>query len=423
MRNMEIEIIPYQQVGAFHFNALRSQSREILVDHYDDLYCHARTDGKAPDDTYAKLGLEFIFTKYNRLGAIEMNAPAKPMFEGKSLLNMTWAELLVWFQRMDPELVVSDKDFISYKVGISAFAPTKNEDPNVLPNSITVFETNFFYQKIGIPNPALLNSFFIHVPYLETFENGNIEEETHREILTRAFEPTRENAFWIWNQLPIAFNYSSDLPQLIDTIAELLSILKQQPEGKTIIHFNCPSFACDWNVKWNDKFVLIDAQWQHIAGGFEAALNDEVLPTHQLTLLKSEFLAEWKVLLQQCVRVLTSKRVKMNDNDSKSRVKELVSLEKWIPNFGKFYGESQQWITTNADGRRTVNLMKLPYWKIALIILFVLAVVLLPIYYFNRGHESPFWALDGIIRVFLIVLVVTIPLTLFTARWLKKRNK
>ena len=144
---MEIEIIPYQQVGAFHFNALRSQSREILIDHYDDLYCHARTDGKAPDDTYAKLGLEFIYTKYNRLGAVEMSVPANPIFQGKSLLKMSWGELYVWFQQMDPEIEVSDKDFISYKFGISAFAPTKNEDLNVLPTSITVFETNFFQQK------------------------------------------------------------------------------------------------------------------------------------------------------------------------------------------------------------------------------------------------------------------------------------
>ncbi|PHR35249.1 MAG: hypothetical protein COA38_02880 [Fluviicola sp.] len=417
---MEFEIKPYIGVGVFEFDARRSKNREELSDHDDDLYCHARTDGKSPDDSYKNLGLEFIYTKYNRLGAMELMEPSIPLFKGRNLLESTWNELLNLFQQLDPEIQVSDKDLISYKLGIAIFAPEKNENPFVKPTSITVFDEKFFTHKVGVANPEHLNSFHIHVPYVGISKEITYNGTTAEELLKNAFSDVSEKGIILWNQVPIAFEYSEDLPLLLNPIVELLESIKAQTEGKSELNFECPSFSMQAKIKWNDKFILIDSDWTRINGGYESALKADNPPIGQLTLMKNEFLSEWKILLEQCVNTLKGSNVVVVTSESRVSLNRLKSIERWIPHYGKFYRENQSILTVQTDGRKSVDFRKMSFVKVALIAIVLIGLVLLPVL-FSESTPSTYWFIS-LLRSVGILLIVGIPLYFIARNWLKNRR-
>lgn len=415
---MKFKIVPYNSVGNFHFNVERNVNRKLFLEHEDLLYCHARTDGKSPDDSYDKLGVTLIYNKYNKFTAIEIQSPTNPVFQEKELLRMTWNELLLWFHKLDEDLVISEKDFISYKLGISVFAPDYKKNPDVLPKTITVFAKDFFSTKKGIPSPNLINSFHIQVAYMEPQSEEIVNEKTIEELLSKIWKNTKEKGIILWNQIPISFDYAEDLSQIISQIAKMLNIINANVEGKETFQINCNAFETSWVVKWNNKFILIDADWKRIRGNYEVIFKDNNLKLNQLTLLKSDFIAEWKMLLVQALNVLTAK----NTSNVKNKKQLVCSLKKTLsamPNYGKFYDENQKIVLVNSTGRKVINFRKLNLFKQSILVAFILIVVITPVYLYNKS--AGFYAM--FLKYLVPTVILSIVITIILLYLIKRQNK
>lgn len=412
---MELSLRPYKSVGEFEFNAKREIVRGFMKEHASELATHARTDGKVADDSYENLGLEFIYTKYDKLGAIELKSPSKLVFNGVNLMEKTWKELLHQFQMLDPEIQVSSKDFISYKFGVAVFAPNKDTNPNTLPTSITAFDKQFFIHKDGIADPQYLNTFHIHVPFFRAGRSEKSRSEAKSEGLKEAFSEVREKGIMIWNQVPIALDYASDLPEILQPILSLLEKMRTSTEGTHELKLACASFTTEWKVKWNEKFLLIDAHWVKVKGGYEDALNDTDPNIGQLTLVKSEFLSEWKMPLLQVWNALKHENV---EPELSGRVR---SMERSIKEMGKFYREDKSLISTTPDGRKKVDFTSMNQWKMLLFALIIIAIIIGPIAYFGFDTSTYWWVRLG--RNIALVILIGIPVFLGLRALIRRKKR
>ncbi|MCB0565585.1 MAG: hypothetical protein H6558_12180 [Lewinellaceae bacterium] len=413
---MQFELRPYKTIGPLVFGDSRADVRECF-DNAPEVV--AMAEGRLPNEQYKSSGIFVIYDKYDRFAAAEISRPAQPTFEKKNLLSIPWEELITWFRKLDPKLEESEKDFVSFKLGISAFAPNKDKNPKVLPTSITVFRENFFYVKDGIPDPQDVNSFHLHVAHVEPIEQQNLTFDGIEQAFQTAFAKNREFALLLWNGVPIKFTYTVDLPLMLKTVLSMLEALIEKGTGTHTLEFDCPAFTTRWDLKWDEKFIQIESHWDKVDGGYEAALNEEAEEIFKLLLLKKEFVFEWKMLLQQCRQAFELSGASLNQVIDRELIRLLRKLERQISHFGKFYKKQEKLITTQADDRKKVDFRKLPQWAQYILIALILVLVVVPAYLLSKDKNSPFWMLKNLRP---IVLYLT-PFLLITFYWIYRINK
>ncbi len=417
---MEIEWNPYESVGEFKFGSRRSENREIWSEHDTKLYCHARTDGKAPDDSYEDFGIVLIYNKYNRFSAVEVRKPSSVVYNGDDLLSRTWAELVSAFDAVDPDLVVSEKDLVSYKYGIAIFAPEKDENLNVLPTSITLIARDFFSTKIGIPSLERVKSFHIQAGFLEPMDRIGSLTKDFDNHLYQAWRNNRERGILLWNQIPIAFSYSGDLPAIAGTVIRMLKTIWIGRDGSEEFKVICGSFSALWKFRWNDEYILIDSEWEEVEGGYVTALNSTFDSVNQLTVGKHEFLAEWKVVLVQISETLS--RCDQLTSEEKKWKEEAGILIRRIPGFGKFYQGSENVVSTITDGRKVVNFSKSRLMIRTGIVIGLILLIVAPVYWVAREQEDPYWLFRDQVFILFAVVALSLPLFYFALRWIRKNE-
>ena len=113
---MRLEVDLLNGLGSIRFNDVRTKVR-MGLDASPKVY--AQSDAEVPHDTYEAEGLFVMYDKYNRCAAVECEAPAEVIFEDRDLLKMSYTDLRQMVVQLDPDMVESDKDFISFKYGIA----------------------------------------------------------------------------------------------------------------------------------------------------------------------------------------------------------------------------------------------------------------------------------------------------------------
>jgi len=414
---MELEIKPYQSFGPLHYGIPRSEGRSFIE---EEPKTELMSNGSVPNDTYEKLRLYVIYDKYNKLAGAEIQRPCKPIFQGKNLLKMPWNESLAWFKKMDPEVQETHKEFISYKFGIAVYAPSKNENPESLPKTITVFKKDYFNQKVGIPQAEHLESFFIQNAYVEAIPEKNEKFETVSQAMQGVFSRNKENGIILWNEIPVKFNYTFDLPVLLPQFVSMLQDILTKEEGEQLVELKCGSFETVWKVKWNKKYVLLNSDWKLVSGSYSGALNE----VNQLTLLRSEFLAEWKMLLQQCHSAFETSGATISNAEEAEIIDAVKQLEKRIKNFGKFYRDaSPSVVTKNAEGRIEVDLNHLSKGFKWLLGTGIIVSVFFLSWYLMRHMGNPFWMLEALIPVLMYTFGIGIPLVALVMLYLRYRER
>jgi len=413
---MIININPYQNVGDFYFFKSRDENRKILSNYKDELYCYARTDGELPDDSYDKLGLTLIYNKYNKFSAIEIKSPSNPIFKEKEILKMNWDELITWFHKIDDELQLTEEGFVSYKYGIYVLAPKHNVNLNVFSTSVTVFSKDFFSTKIGLPNPKLTNSFQIQVAFIEPLPEEIIKVETIKEGMQKMLVNNREKGIILWNQIPISFDYNNDFPKITQPIINMIDYILSNKKGEKYISFNCDSFETNWNIKWNEKHILVDADWIRIKDNYHNVFVSNEINLNQLTLLKTDFLAEWKLLLKQIYIVLKHKNMVVPE---KNKVLKLVN-ENFIKItfYGKFYKEDTN-VLSLSKGRKLINLKNTNYSKQLILASILIAIIVFLVFYFN--NDKAFFG--RMLKYSGVTLLISFFITLGLAFILKRKYK
>lgn len=136
-------IYPYKGVDNILFGDSRCQIRNIL----SNIPCKEfwkTTDSKNSTDQYDSIGILIYYTSDNICEAIEFYEPASPFFDRKNLLRLSYKSLIGWFKTLDTQIEEDEVGFTSYKLGISCYAPDKEEDMNCLAESILIFQHNYF---------------------------------------------------------------------------------------------------------------------------------------------------------------------------------------------------------------------------------------------------------------------------------------
>jgi hypothetical protein len=144
----------------------------------------------------------------------------------------------------------------------------------------------------------------------------------------------RGNLEWgilLWSDVPVRIGYREDLPAMVDALIAMLDAVRAGSGG--VFRFETPNIETEWRVEVASDHVVVDALWHRLPGECEAALN--TLPV--VSMPCTEFLCEWKLLLEQLVRALADSGARLTTGTARTRHARLEELVAAIPERGLFY--------------------------------------------------------------------------------------
>jgi hypothetical protein len=140
---MKWNIKPYSGIGELKFGDTMAQIKNSLADYENEEF---RRDPRSimPSYIYEELGFFIYFDEVGKCEAIEFYEQANPLFKDKNLLQLSFKELVSLLSETDSELEIDESGFISYKLGIGAYAPDHKEEPELSAESIIIFKENYY---------------------------------------------------------------------------------------------------------------------------------------------------------------------------------------------------------------------------------------------------------------------------------------
>lgn len=330
MLKTELEIDSYKSVGPIVFGSTRGENRKHFA---VNPKTPAVVDGGMPGDHYEDLGIYVMYDKYNRCAGAECFRPSSVLFDGKNLLRHTYKELYDFFKQRDPNLVEGEMEFTSYKFGIAVFDPDHLEKPTDACQWIAVFRENYFNRKIGVTDPTIFSTFTIQPGFVEGIEEENKTYQTVEEAFSDMFRRNTESLIIQWNSFPVRFNYTADIPAMLTTWIEMISKVSTGNSGEHTLVMKSNQVEAVWNLSWTTDRIKIQSHWKKVNGDYEDVLNEY----GEVNMLRSEFLGEWKMVLQQIAHALIDSACKINDRDAVLFMKKLKEVNKKIKHGGRFY--------------------------------------------------------------------------------------
>lgn len=143
-----------------------------------------------------------------------------------------------------------------------------------------------FYIQAG--NPDILNI-------------NNKEDKTLSEAIESVFPMKTENLIIYWKHIAVSLSYKYDISYMIDDVLIILQEMQMHKTGSMLIHWLPDTFRVDWNLKWDDERILIDAEWQSVVGNIEEILKQQ----GKVELSKENFICEWKMPLLKIINALS----------------------------------------------------------------------------------------------------------------------
>ena len=127
------------------------------------------------------------------------------------------------------------------------------------------------------------------------------EDAKLSEAIETIFPMMTEDAFIILNTIYIPLNYKYDVSCMIEDILIMLSrIRKDQSNGNLEINWPSNTFACKWELQWNEGLLCINSNWNTVSGHTVQMLNEK----NNIKTSIIEFLSEWKMLLEVLIKNL-----------------------------------------------------------------------------------------------------------------------
>lgn len=173
-------------------------------------------------------------------------------------------------------------------------------------------------------------SFYIQASNPKSRGDADSSDETLADAIESIFPLETENAILMWNYISVPLSYKYDISYMMEDILLLLNALQNRESGEIIIHWLPDTFRCDWTIRWDTKKLDIQSQWENTVGHLERLLNE----SPNISLLKSDFIREWKSILGIAITGLkccgyTEKEIK--------GMKQLIEQYKGIKENGILY--------------------------------------------------------------------------------------
>ncbi|GAA4627723.1 hypothetical protein GCM10023196_041100 [Actinoallomurus vinaceus] len=124
-----------------------------------------------------------------------------------------------------------------------------------------------------------------------------------------------------WNRIPIAVNYHTDVYVFVYDIVQLLEDIQTANFADAYVSTGSSDFFAQWWIRKEKDELVIDSHWDTVVGNYEFLLNER----SRLTVETAVLTGEWLKLLRRLVDDLTSKSVRMKDEDLFLRTKALLA--------------------------------------------------------------------------------------------------
>lgn len=145
-------------------------------------------------------------------------------------------------------------------------------------------------------------SFYIQASNPSPEGNANISDVSLSDAIESAFPLNTESAILVWNYIGVPLSYKYDISYMMEDVLGLLYTLQNREKGESTIHWLPDTFRCDWIVSWDAEIINIQSHWECTVGHLEKLLNQKPY----LSLLKNNFISEWKSVLGVVITGLKS---------------------------------------------------------------------------------------------------------------------
>lgn len=139
---MIFHIQSFQNAGPVKLRMPRDEVRKILASQPISLASKARST--TPSDIFQKLGVHVHYDEDALCEAIELFAPAAPIFQGQYLFNKPFKHLEQWIMAQDQSAQFDGSGIESNKLGIGIYAPAGQEKPYDPPEGVIIFEKGYY---------------------------------------------------------------------------------------------------------------------------------------------------------------------------------------------------------------------------------------------------------------------------------------
>ncbi len=144
---------------------------------------------------------------------------------------------------------------------------------------------------------------------------------TLSEFVEEAFPMETDDAILSWNGIPVSLSYKYDIAVVIDEIEEVIEGVSEGVEDFAVV-WPSNTFQGHWQVSVTENLVGITAQWQELAHGKEALLNEHP----EVSMSTDDFLWEWAKLLTTLRRALLAAGYSTTDCVEWHRLERLIEL-------------------------------------------------------------------------------------------------
>jgi hypothetical protein len=155
-------------------------------------------------------------------------------------------------------------------------------------------------------------------------------QEDLAEALNAIFPDKTEEAYILWNWVPVRVSYKYDLSVMIEDILNMLIFLTASESGSYRVSFGSSTLNAEWQLNWNDNQLTIFSNWHSPADFYTDLLNSR----NKLEINRDAFLWEWKAVLRKVIWAIENGEFTFR---YKPNWKALYKLEAAIPKYGFFY--------------------------------------------------------------------------------------
>jgi hypothetical protein len=161
-------------------------------------------------------------------------------------------------------------------------------------------------------------------------DRSNEERESLSSAILAVFPEATEDAYMVWNWVPIRINYNCDLSVMLEDVLLMLAALLQSEDGSHLTSFGANTFRAKWSLHWVAGELTIEAVWESVAGSYEDVLNNRCT----LEIPRGEFLSEWKSLLKKVIGAIDRSAIKIAEEEQFAMLRR---VEAAIPKCGRIY--------------------------------------------------------------------------------------
>lgn len=139
---MDYKITPHESLGNISLGLHKDEIRKLLKEPYLEFYRNHLS--KTPTDFFETLGLFICYDENLICEAIEMVRPANPILFTVKLLTLPYESIEEQIAEWDDKLEKTYTGFTSYKFGVGAYAPNRDDSPNETIESVIVFKKGYY---------------------------------------------------------------------------------------------------------------------------------------------------------------------------------------------------------------------------------------------------------------------------------------